>query len=166
MVVKVIDRTILHKTDVGGVHVNVCSLADLERALDRIDSIPGSPRPYLLEVMAPPGLELIVGAVRDRTFGPVVLVGLGGTLAEALHDVSRRVAPIDALEAERMLSELQGHALLDGWRGTPAVSRRAITHALLAVSNILVGYDTITEVEINPLRVYPDGALVLDALII
>jgi len=166
MVVKVIDRAILHKTEVGGVHVNVRSLAELERALDRIDSIPGSRRPYLLEVMAPPGLELIVGAVRDCTFGPVVLVGLGGTLAEALHDVSRRIAPIDALEAETMLCELRGHVLLDGWRETPAVSRRAIIHALQAVSNILVGCDAITEVEINPLRVYPDGALVLDALII
>ena len=153
MVVKVVDEAILHKTEVGG-------------ALDRIDAIPGPARPYLLEEMAPPGLELIVGAVRDRSFGPVVLVGLGGTLAEAVKDVSRRLAPITSADAEEMLGELRGHALLDGWRGAPAVSRAAIIEAMLALSAIIVANPAVTEIEINPFRAYPERGLVLDALIV
>ncbi|MDP8984585.1 MAG: acetate--CoA ligase family protein [Pseudomonadota bacterium] len=166
MVVKVIDKAILHKTEVGGVHVNVRSREDLDRALDRIDAIPGSPRGYLLEDMAPSGLELIIGAARDPSFGPVVLVGLGGTLAEALKDVSRRVAPITSSDAEEMLDELRGHPLLNGWRGAPAVSRPAIVEAMLALSAIIVSCEPVTEIEINPFRAYPDGGLVLDALVV
>jgi acetyltransferase len=166
MVVKVLDATILHKTEVGGVHVNVRTPDDLDRALSRIDAIPGPQRRYLLEAMAPPGLELIIGAVRDPSFGPVIVVGLGGTLAEAVKDVSRRLAPITAADAEQMLKELRGYALLQGWRGAPAVSHAAITHAMLAVSTIIVGFDTVSEVEINPFRAYPDGGLVLDALLV
>jgi acyl-CoA synthetase (NDP forming) len=166
MVVKVIDKTILHKTEVGGVHVNVRSRADLDQALDRIDAIPGPPRGYLLEDMAPSGLELIIGAARDPSFGPVVLVGLGGTLAEALKDVSRRVAPIASSDAQEMLDELRGHALLGAWRGAPAVSRPAIVEAMLALSAIIVACEPVTEIEINPFRAYPDGGLVLDALVV
>ncbi len=166
MVVKVVDRAILHKTEVGGVHVNVRTPQELELALDRIDAIAGPARPYLLEEMAPSGLELIIGAVRDRSFGPVVLVGLGGTLAEAVKDVSRRVAPLTSADAEEMLGELRGHALLDGWRGAPAVSRTAIVEAMLALSAIIMANPAVTEVEINPFRVYPDRGLMLDALIV
>ena len=166
LVVKVIDRNILHKTEVGGVHVNVRTRDQLEAALDRIDAIPGAVRPYLLEEMAPSGLELIVGAVRDASFGPVVLVGLGGTIAEALKDVSRRLAPITAADAEEMLNELRGRALLEGWRGEPAVDRGSIVAAMLALSALLVGNDSVTELEINPFRVYPNRGLVLDALVV
>ncbi len=166
LVVKVIDKDILHKTEVGGVHVNVRTAAQLEAALDRIDAIPGPARSYLLEDMAPSGLELIVGAVRDPSFGPVVLVGLGGTVAEALKDVSRRLAPITAGDADEMLDELRGHELLDGWRGQPAVSRQSIIEAMLAVSAMVLTCESVTEIEINPFRVYADRGLVLDALIV
>jgi acetate---CoA ligase (ADP-forming) len=166
MVAKVIDKRIPHKSEVGGVHVNIRTIAQLDEALDRIDAIPGTPRPYLLEEMAPDGLELIIGAVRDPSFGPVVLVGLGGTIAEALKDVSRRVAPITAVEAQEMLDELRGRALLDGWRGNAAVSRPSVIQAMLTVSAIIVGCESIGEIEINPFRIYPDRGLVLDALVV
>jgi acetyltransferase len=166
VVVKVIDASILHKTDVGGVHVNIRTSEELELALDRVDAISGPKRPYLIEVMAPAGLEFIVGAVRDPSFGPVVLVGLGGIAAEALQDVSRRLAPINRREAHEMLDELRGRALLDGWRGQPKVSRAAIIHALLAVSNLIARHDSVAEIEINPLRACADHALALDALIV
>jgi acyl-CoA synthetase (NDP forming) len=165
MVVKVLDRTILHKTEVGGVHVDVRSVERLEQALDRIDAIPGPSRAYMLEEMAAPGLELIVGAARDVSFGPVVLVGLGGTLAEALKDVTRRVAPITADDANEMLDELRCHVLLDGWRGEPPVSRGSIVTALLTLSSLIVSYDWMSAIEINPFRVFPDRGLVLDALV-
>jgi acetate---CoA ligase (ADP-forming) len=166
MVVKVLDTAILHKTEVGGVHVNVRTPEDLERALTRIDAIPGPPRRYLLEAMAPPGLELIIGAVRDPSFGPVIVVGLGGTLAEAVKDVSRRLAPITAADAAQMLMELRGYALLQGWRGAPAVDHTAIIQAMLALSTVILAFDTVSEIEINPFRAYPDGGLVLDALLV
>lgn len=167
VVVKVLDAGIPHKTEVGGVHVGVRTIEALEAALDRIDAIPGAAaRVYLLEAMAPPGLELIVGGVRDSSFGPVVLVGLGGVLAEALQDVSRRLAPITAEEAEDMLDELAGCALLQGWRGAPPVDRTAVVGALLAVSDLLVAHPDLAEVEINPFRAYADGGLALDALVI
>jgi acetate---CoA ligase (ADP-forming) len=166
MVVKVIDEGIPHKTEVGGVHVNIRTAAHLDEALDRIDAIPGTRRSYLLEEMAPEGLELIIGAVRDPSFGPVVLVGLGGTAAEALKDVSRRLAPISSADAEEMLDELRGRALLDGWRGNPALSRSSVIQAMLALSAIIVTCESVGEIEINPFRVYPDRGLVLDALIV
>jgi acyl-CoA synthetase (NDP forming) len=166
MVVKVLDAAILHKTEVGGVHVNVRTQDDLERALSRIDAIPGPPRRYLLEAMAPPGLELIIGAVRDPSFGPVIVVGLGGMLAEAVKDVSRRLAPITAADAAQMLEELRGYALLQGWRGSPAVDHGAIIQAMLALSTVILTFDKVSEIEINPFRAYPDGGLVLDALLV
>jgi acyl-CoA synthetase (NDP forming) len=166
MVVKVLDAAILHKTEVGGVHVNVRTPDDLERALTRIDAIPGPRRRYLLEAMAPPGLELIIGAVRDPSFGPVIVVGLGGTLAEAVKDVSRRLAPITAEDAVQMLAELRGYALLQGWRGAPAVDHSAIIKAMLALSTVIMAFDMASEIEINPFRAYPEGGLVLDALLV
>jgi acetyltransferase len=165
MVVKVIDKAIHHKTEVGGVHVNVRNAESLEKALDSIDKIPGAGRPYLLEEMAPPGLELIIGAVRDVSFGPVMLVGLGGTLAEALKDVSRRLAPITGRDANDMLNELRGSTLFDGWRGGGPVSREAIITAMLKLSSLIVSCDWINETEINPFRVFADRGLVLDAFI-
>lgn len=166
IVVKVVDPAILHKSDVGGVHVGIASTQDLDRALDAIDAIPGGPRPYLVEAMAPSGVELIAGVVRDGSFGPVVLIGLGGTAAEALQDVSRRLAPISREHAMEMLGELRGKALLDGWRGAPAVDREAIADTLVALSQLAVASPAVAEIEINPLRAYPDGCLALDALIV
>jgi acyl-CoA synthetase (NDP forming) len=168
IVAKVLDATIQHKTEAGGVHLNIDTLEVLERALDRIDAIPGpkGQRRYLLEAMAPSGLEMIIGAVRDPSFGPVILVGLGGTVAEALQDVSQRLAPIAREDAEAMLDELRGRALLGYWRGRPPLDREALVAALLAMSELIVGHPELKEAEINPLRLYLEGALALDALMI
>ncbi len=166
VVVKVLDPAILHKSEIGGVHVNVTSSAALDSALDRIDAIEGPERPYLVEAMAPAGLELIIGVVRDPSFGPVVLAGLGGTAAEALQDVSRRLAPVDQEEALAMLDELKGKALLDGWRGGPVIDRIAIANALVALADYVATNDSVMEIEVNPLRTYSDGCLALDGLIV
>lgn len=166
IVVKVIDAAILHKTEAGGVHVGVADTAALDEALDRIDEIPGPQRPYLLEEMAAPGLELIVGAVRDPSFGPAIIVGLGGTAAEAMQDVSRRLAPITPYDAYAMLGELRGKALLDGWRGAPAIDKQAIVNVLVTLARFIADHPAVNEVEINPLRAYPDGCLALDALLV
>ncbi|MCC6202468.1 MAG: acetate--CoA ligase family protein [Gammaproteobacteria bacterium] len=165
--VKVLDAAILHKTEVGGVHLNVRDEAQLEAALDRIDAIaPRGPRAYLLEEMATAGVDLILGAVRDPVFGPTVLLGMGGVTAEALKDVTLRLAPLTGADAREMLGEMKASVLLDGWRGSPAVARDALVDAILAVAELLDAHPEIAELDINPLRAMPQGALALDALMV
>lgn len=155
--VKLLDATVLHKTEVGGVHLGVRTAAELDAALDAIGS--GT---VLVEEMAPPGVDLVVGARRDPVFGPVVLVGLGGTVAEALADVAVRVVP--ARDTAAMVDELAGRALLDGWRGGPVLDRAALAHVLDALGGLLLDHPELEDVEINPLRVTADGLLALDAV--
>lgn len=166
VVVKIVAREILHKTEVGGVVLGVTDEGRLNEALAKLDAIPvASARRYLLEETAPSGLELIVGAVRDATFGPTLMVGLGGTVAEALKDTASRLAPVTPIEAEEMLDELRASALLGGWRGSPALDRAAVAQVLVSLGAFLAAHPALSEVEINPLRVYPKGVLALDALL-
>jgi acetyltransferase len=167
VVAKILAAEVAHKTEAGGVKVGIASPAALEAALAELDAITLSgPRRYLIEEMAPAGVELIVGAVRDPGFGPVVLVGLGGTAAEALQDTAMRLAPLSEDDAFDMLDELRGGRLLDGWRGGPPADRRAIARAIVALGRILLEQPALAEIEINPLRVVPGGVLALDALIV
>lgn len=163
-----LDPLITHKTEHGGVHLNIRTSEQLAAALVRIDSIPAdrTHRGYLLEEMAQPGVDLILGARRDPSYGPTVLIGLGGVEAEALKDVSIRLAPLTAIDAAEMLDELRGRALLDGWRGAPAVKRDAIVNAILAVADLIHANASLRELDINPLRCSPAGVLALDALMI
>lgn len=163
VVVKILDASILHKTEIGGVHVGIRTVADLDSALAALDSV-GATR-YLVESMAPSGVELVVGARRDPVFGPIVLVGLGGTTAEALADVAIRVAPVGAAEAKSMPRELAGHALLNGWRGGPVLDEDQLAHVVRALGAVLVAHPELDEFEINPLRVTDGGLVALDAVV-
>lgn len=167
VIAKVLNAAILHKTEVGGVHLNISHVDQLTDALNHIDGIKqhGKHR-YLIEEMAASGLDLIVGGLRDPVFGPAVLLGMGGTMAEAVKDVSMRLAPLDQVDAEEMLMELKTRVLLDGWRGSPPVKRQAVIDVLLAVSRLMLDTPQITELDINPLRAGADGVLALDALIV
>ncbi|MBI2993417.1 MAG: acetate--CoA ligase family protein [Gammaproteobacteria bacterium] len=167
VVIKVLDVDILHKTEMGGVHLNIRDADQLAAALGRIDAIPPlRERAYLIEKMANAGLDLIVGGLRDPVFGPAVLLGMGGTQAEALKDVTMRLVPLDEADAAEMLTELKARVLLDGWRGSPPVDKQAIIRALLAISRLLVEQPVIQELDINPLRAGASGVLALDALIV
>ncbi len=166
VVVKVLDPTITHKSEMGGVHVGVSSLEMLESALDAIDGLRANGRARYLIEMATPGVELILGGTRDPSFGPTVLLGLGGVTAEAMGDVALRLAPLSMEDVDEMVDELSGKKLLEGFRGQPAVDRAKLTSALLAVSKLFVARPEITELDINPLRVTPDGLIALDALIL
>jgi acetyltransferase len=167
LAVKLLDAEIQHKTELGGVVLGVKSLASLKRALDRIDGIPtGRPKRYLLEEMAPPGLDLILGARNAPSFGPTVLVGLGSIAAEALGDVQVRVAPLGIAQALDMLDGLKGKALLDGFRGTPVVDRAKIADAIVRLGALIASAPEIREIDLNPVRAYADRILVLDALIL
>jgi acetyltransferase len=166
VVVKILSAEVPHKTEVGGVHLNITERAQLDDALERLDAIPlTSTRYYLLEEMAPPGLEFIVGVSRDPSFGPAVMVGLGGTLAEALRDTAVRLAPLAFRDAQEMLDELRGATLLDGWRGSPRLDRDALAHAIVRLADFSHCHPSVRAFEINPLRVYPSGVLALDALL-
>jgi acyl-CoA synthetase (NDP forming) len=166
VVVKILSAEVAHKTEVGGVHLNVTERAQLGQALERLDVIPlGSARRYLLEEMAPPGLEIILGVSRDPSFGPVVMVGLGGTLAEALRDTALRLAPLALRDAQAMVAELRASTLLDGWRGSPKLDRDALARVIVVLGDFAHHHPSVRQFEINPLRVYPSGVLALDALL-
>jgi acetyltransferase len=115
--------------------------------------------------MAPAGVELVVGARRDPVFGPIVLLGLGGTTAEVFADVTIRVAPIGPSDAARMSAELAGSALLTGWRGAPALDPGELARVLVTLGSVLVNTPELDEIEINPLRVTSDGLVALDCVI-
>ncbi|WP_181725408.1 acetate--CoA ligase family protein [Nocardia gipuzkoensis] len=162
--VKILDATVLHKTEVGGVHLNVRTTADLDAALDALDAIsaPG----YLLESMAEPGVDLIVGAHRDPVFGPILVAGLGGTAAEAIGDVAIRSSHLTLAGAATMLDDLQFAPLLDGWRGGPTLDREDFAHLAVAIVSYLAAHPSLSDIEINPLRLTSTGLVALDAVVV
>ena len=159
--VKLLDATVLHKTEIGGVRLGVRTAADMDAALDAIAA-----DRVLVEAMAPAGIDLVVGARRDPVFGPVLLVGLGGTVAEALADVAVRITPVRPHQAAGMVGELAGRALLDGWRGGPALDRAALGRIVAGLGELLLAHPYLQDAEINPLRVTAGGLVALDAVII
>lgn len=162
--VKILDATVVHKTEIDGVHLGVTTAAELDVALDRLDAI-GAER-YLVETMAPSGVDLVLGARRDPVFGPIVLFGLGGTTAEALADVVIRLAPITPAEAAEMPAELGGRVLLDGWRGGPVLDPLELGRAAAALGDVLVANPSLDEIEVNPLRLTTTGLVALDAVVL
>jgi len=108
-------------------------------------------------------LEVILGGKRDRSFGPVVMFGLGGIYVEVFSDVAFRVAPLSRVDAEEMIEEVRGKRLLEGVRGKPPVDREALIKAVLSLSRMLVENPRITELDINPLLVLEHGAAAVDA---
>ncbi|GAA4287582.1 acetate--CoA ligase family protein [Georgenia daeguensis] len=161
--VKLLDAAVLHKTEIGGVRLGVRSHAELDEALAALRAA-GADR-FLVEAMAPAGVDLILGARRDPVFGPVVLLGLGGTVAEALQDVSLRVAPLSPAEAATMPDDLAGRALLEGFRGSPALDRSELADLVSALGTLLLDDPHLADVEINPLRVTAGGLVALDAVV-
>ncbi|WP_456550147.1 acetate--CoA ligase family protein [Blastococcus sp. SYSU D00813] len=161
--VKLLDAAVTHKTDVGGVVLGVGNPAALDAALDALEAA-GATR-FLVESMAPPGVDLIAGATRDPVFGPTVLLGLGGVVAEALADVAVAPAPLAPEAAGALAGELAGRALLDGFRGGPVADRAAIGAVLAALGDLLAAHPEVGSVEVNPLRVTADGLLALDAVV-
>jgi acyl-CoA synthetase (NDP forming) len=122
---------------------------------------------FLLEEMAPAGLEIVVGGLRDPQFGPLVMVGLGGIFVEVLADVAFRICPIARLDAEEMVDELKGAALFRGARGRRPVSREAVVDVLLKMGGenglMMTHGEDIAEADINPLIVSDQGAVAVDA---
>ncbi len=167
VVVKVLNPAIVHKTDVGGVFLNVRTATELTAALDAIDRIPAPvPSRYLIEETAQPGVELIVGGLNDASFGPTVMVGMGGVLAQAIKDTALRLAPLGRDDALEMLASLKSAVVLDGWRGAPPVDKAALADAIVGVGRMMAEHPEIAELDINPLRALTDGCVALDAVVV
>ena len=159
-----------HKSDLGGVALGLLGddvVLDAAVTLLEVGRRHGlTVRGLLVEPMAPPGVELILGLRRDPQFGPVVLVGLGGTLAEVLDDVAIRLAPLSLMEAQLMLDELRGARVLNGVRGRLPVDRAAVASMLVALGQLGVERPDVLEVDLNPVIASEAGALAVDALVV
>jgi acyl-CoA synthetase (NDP forming) len=174
VVVKVVSPEIIHKSDAGGVRIGLKSPAEVQTAISEMAALPAIARArvdgWLIDEMAPPGQEVVIGGLRDPHFGPLVMVGLGGIFVEVLSDVAFRICPITRLDAEEMLDELKGARVLDGARGREPASRDAIVDVLLRMggeTGLLVQHaDDVSEADINPLIVSSTGAVAVDARII
>ena len=171
LVVKVMSPDILHKSDAGGVKINLHSAAEVKAAIEGMLNAPKIKdvriEGFLIEEMAPAGHELVIGGLRDPQFGPLVMVGLGGIFVEILKDVSFRLCPIARIDAEEMIAELKGAAILKGARGTKPASMEAIIDVLLKVggeNGLLMQHAAdISEADINPLIVSDTAAVAVDA---
>jgi acetate---CoA ligase (ADP-forming) len=170
--VKVVSRDIAHKSEAGGVRLN---LPDVKSAEVAAVEVTANAKAYkkkakidgvIVSEMAR-GIEAIVGVVNDPAFGPCVAVGLGGVLTEVLKDVTYRVAPFDIETARDMIAELRGTKLFDGYRGQPAGDKDALAHMLVDVSRMAWALrDRLAELDINPVFVGPNGAVAADALVV
>ncbi|EKS29347.1 acetate--CoA ligase family protein [Afipia felis] len=175
MVVKIVSEDIPHKTEAGGVILNLPDRQAVELAAARVVANAKNYKPtakisgVLVSEMIGDASEMIIGAVNDEAFGPVIVVGFGGIFAEVLKDTTYRIAPCDPATARQMLEELQGYAILNGARGKPMADVDALVSAIVAASNLVWDLrDQIKEMDINPLLVRPkgQGVLAADALIV
>jgi acetyltransferase len=160
---KALATQLVHKTDMGGVTLGLMDAAAVKREATAMLARIASPARLLVQRMVSGGLEVILGGKRDRSFGPVVMFGLGGIYVEVFSDVAFRVAPLSRVDAEEMIEEVRGKRLLEGVRDKPPVDREALIKAVLSLSRMLVENPRITELDINPLLVLEHGAAAVDA---
>jgi acetyltransferase len=149
---KIASPSILHKTDEEGVVLNIKNARVLEKTINTMNA-----DAYLLQEMIPGGIEVIIGGRRDREFGPVILIGLGGIFVEVYKDTALRVAPIDETMAEELIGEIKGSALLKGFRGLKPADFQVLVKTLVNISNLLMDHPEITNLDINPLIVLEKG---------
>ena len=163
---KVCSAAVLHKTEQGGVVLNIKNKKSLERAVREINKkFADTPHALLVQKMAKPGFELIIGGRCDPVFGPVVLVGIGGIFTEIFRETVIDLAPVNKKTVMTMLRKLKGFTLLEGYRSQEPVNLAAVTAAVSALSRLLASRPDIMEIDVNPFIAYPDGAVAVDALV-
>ena len=172
IVLKIVSPDIIHKSDAGGVKVNLKNTQEVVAAYKQIIE---NARNYkadakiagvLVQEMAPQSTEVIVGAIKDPQFGQTVMFGLGGIFVELLKDVNFRVAPITVEDAKEMITQLKAYPLLNGYRNTPPADIDALVAILCSVSRLVMENPEIKELDLNPVMAYPKGAKTVDARII
>lgn len=172
IVLKIASPDIIHKFDVGGVMLNLKNQAEVKDAYNKIlanikrhksdAKIIG----MVVQEMAAPSTEVIVGATKDPQFGPTLMFGLGGIFVEVLKDVTFRIAPITEEDAREMITEVKAYPVLKGYRGQPPADIEAIVKILLNTSKLVMKHQEIKELDLNPIIVYEKGAKTVDARII
>ncbi len=174
LALKVMSPEILHKSDAGGVALRLGGVDDVETAVAEMAAKPAIAKAkvdgYLVEEMAAPGTEVVIGGVNDPQFGPLVMVGLGGIFVEVLKDVAFRICPITDHDAREMLASLKGKPILDGVRGEAGVDQDALVDILLKVGGadglLMTHAADIAELDINPIIAGADGAVAVDARVL
>lgn len=172
VVLKISSADITHKSDAGGVKVNLADRRAVEKAYDEIMASCSAKHPdadiegVAVQAMAKVGTEVIIGMTKDPSFGPVLMFGLGGIFVEVLKDVAFRVVPLDKNDASEMINEIKGKKLLEGYRGQDPADIPFLEQMLLKLSQLVDKTEGITEIDMNPVFAYKQGAVVVDARII
>lgn len=172
IVMKIVSPDIIHKTDAGGVKLNIKDEKEAKLAYQGIISkakkynkeaeISGA----IVYTMVPQGTEIIIGMMKDPHFGPVIMFGLGGIFVEVLKDISFRILPIEERDTREMITEIKGYEILKGTRGKPPRDIKAIEEVLMKVSKLTIENPEINEIDLNPVFVFNKGLHVVDARII
>jgi acyl-CoA synthetase (NDP forming) len=169
VVMKIVSPEIIHKTDVGGVRLGIRSpkeagktFAELATIAKRIGNFGG----VLIQKLARPAQEFVIGGVRDRQFGPIVMFGLGGIFVDLYRDVSFRLVPVSEGEAVQMIGEIRGAPFFEGYRGSPRLDKRQCARTIVKVGRMMSELREISSIDINPLLVYPKGVLAVDVRVI
>jgi hypothetical protein len=172
VVLKIVSPQVIHKSDVGGVKLNLQGHEAVGQGYDQLvndvkrATAAADVHGVLVVPMAQPGAELIIGMVRDAQFGPTIMFGMGGVFVELFKDVSFRIAPFDEEVALDMIKETKGYRVLQGMRGEKRKDIAGLAGLLVQVSQLAARYPQIKEVDLNPIRVYESGYSVLDARIL
>ncbi len=161
LVAKVSSEKISGKSDVSGVRLGITNSDELKKAVKELLGIEHS-EGVLIEEMAPQGVEVIVGGVIDAQFGPIVMFGLGGVFVELFRDVAFGLAPLSEKEALRLVRQVKGSRLLEGYRGKPPLDVGSLLKVIVVVSDMMAS-GLLEEMDLNPVALYPKGATVLDA---
>jgi acyl-CoA synthetase (NDP forming) len=172
VVLKISSVDITHKSDAGGVKVNLPDKAAVEAAYDEIMASCTAKHPdadiegIAVQGMAKVGTEVILGMTNDPSFGPVLMFGLGGIFVEVLKDVAFRIVPLEKNDASEMIKEIKGKKLLEGYRGEDPADIPYLEQMLLKLSQLVDKTEGVAEIDMNPVFAYKQGAVVVDARII
>ena len=172
LAMKIVSQDILHKSDAGGVQLNVTGEEGRKHAFQQIIQ---NAKAYkadakiegiLVAPMLKPGIEVILGVTRDKTFGPVLMFGLGGVFVEVLKDVTFRAIPLSKADAKEMIEDIDAVEILNGVRGAEAIDRNALVELIMKLSDMIWKHPEIAELDLNPVIARPDGVSIADARII
>jgi acyl-CoA synthetase (NDP forming) len=172
VVIKIVSPDITHKSDVGGVRVGLGSKKDVKQAYEEMMEAVRANEPdariegVAVQAMAPAGTEVIVGVSKDPQFGHVIMFGLGGVLVEVLKDVAFRIVPLEARDARQIVREIKGYPVLEGVRGQPPADVAALESLILKLSEFVEANPQVEELDLNPVFVYADGVIAVDARIV
>lgn len=169
---KVLSPQIVHKTDAGGVLVGIRNEDELGKGFEKISNNAKRYSPnatilgVLIQRMARPGIEVMVGAIRDPQFGPTIMFSVGGTFTEIFNDAVFGIVPLDEAEAYRMIRSIKAYPLLSGYRNMPKANEKSIVDIMLRVSQLLSDCSEIDQMDLNPIIVNEDSSIVVDARIL